>query len=85
MFKFRDEGSNVFRFYKTGIGGIIIGKVSVQLHTIVKQISFPNVNVLFLSLFLSLFSLAVRKFYLIILLKLQVTQPQRQTGLINDA
>ena len=81
MFKFRDEGSNVFRFYKTGIGGIIIGKVSVQLHTIVKQISFPNVNVLFLSLF----SLAVRKFYLIILLKLQVTRPQRQTGLINDA
>ena len=42
MFKFRDEGSNVFRFYKTGIGGIIIGKVSVQLHTIVKQISFPQ-------------------------------------------
>ena len=81
MFKFRDEGSNVFRFYKTGIGGIIIGKVSVQLHTIVKQISFPNVNVLFLSLF----SLAVRKFYLIILLMLQVTRPQRQTGLINDA
>ena len=28
-----------------------IGKVSVQPHTIVKQICFPNGNVLFLSLF----------------------------------
>ena len=39
MFKFRGEDSDVFRFYRTGIGGIII------------------------------------------LLKLQVTRPQRQTGL----
>ena len=29
----------------------IFGKVSVQPHTIVKQICFPNGNVLFLSLF----------------------------------
>ena len=28
-----------------------LGKVSVQSHTIVKQICFPNGNVLFLSLF----------------------------------
>ena len=43
-----------------------LGKVSEQLHTIVKQICFPRGNVLFLSLF-SLFkdcAGAVRKFYL---------------------
>ena len=43
MFKFRDEDSDVFRFYRTGIGGIII------------------------------------------LLKLQVTRPQRKMGLIIDS
>ena len=29
----------------------VSGKISAQLHTIVKQICFPNGNVLFLSLF----------------------------------
>ena len=38
--------------------GATHGKISAQPHTIVKQICFPNGNVLFLLLFLLLFSLS---------------------------
>ena len=44
----------VLRFLKVAGGSDdikIFGKISAQPHTIVKQICFPNGNVLFLSLF----------------------------------
>ena len=47
--RFQDSFSHVWE-HSRFIIGTIIGKISAQPHTIVKQICFPNGNVLFLSL-----------------------------------
>ena len=46
-----DDNVTIDLNQKEKFNGIFYGKISAQPHTIVKQICFPNGNVLFLSLF----------------------------------